>query len=677
MPSQTRRTNFDTLRDELIRSFQNPDNLDDTSPFFESVPKSSAHHNFLPSTATPPFELSDLPSPLSPIQPSLPHSTPLTPQQLAMSDHGDASTAVKPLMPLKGDRGAPTFNPDHPSKLSRFFCQLEALFLCSGITSNEEKKDYVISYIDASLANLWEGIPSFKSATATYDQFKAAILKCYMDNDRKYNVSDLDMLIGECQRLGIHSLNELSEYHLCFKAVTLYLLERELIGEVEQFNAFVRSFSPAFWTDISRRLQVKHPDHYPDFPYKISKVYDAAHFILHGLPTGSSAIPIPAFPLQQPSPSSVSYTPPPLQPVDLPSTIKSEQLGSILIEFTKSIVKAIKQVNMSDNNRLSSSPNFWRSTSCNMCRKEHFIRDCEVVMEYIHAGKCRCNTEGKVVLPSGSFIPRDIPGTLLHDRFDKWHHRNPNQLASGTLFHSVISSDNVPHSPPSQPLYQLSTTDRITSLEAELFNLRTRKPGFTPVTRTRVQKARNANVDPDDDLAPVQPPVISETDQHVPHLSHRHRCPLSHLSQRDQNIPFGTHRMQPTSPLKIETLAHFLSLLLRRNLSLHTKPYHQFIINLSPLMSTIIHLTCPSLSLNVNSCPFLLKSKHNLGMLSQHTVFQIRTLLSKISSMNLLLTLKTTSLLSYLIPLFLHVSINILPLVPPSSPIISKLIFAR
>jgi len=73
-----------------------------------------------------------------------------------MSDHSDASTTVKPLMPLKGDRGAPTFHPDCPSELSCFFRQLEALFLHSGITSNEEKKDYVISYINALLADLWE-----------------------------------------------------------------------------------------------------------------------------------------------------------------------------------------------------------------------------------------------------------------------------------------------------------------------------------------------------------------------------------------------------------------------------------------------------------------------------------------------------------------------------------------
>jgi hypothetical protein len=85
-------------------------------------------------------------------------------------------------MPLNGDRGAPSFNPDRPSELSRFFRQLEALFIRCGITSDVEKKDYVISYVDASLADLWEGIPSFKSDANTYDEFKAAILDCYSDS---------------------------------------------------------------------------------------------------------------------------------------------------------------------------------------------------------------------------------------------------------------------------------------------------------------------------------------------------------------------------------------------------------------------------------------------------------------------------------------------------------------
>jgi hypothetical protein len=133
-----------------------------------------------------------------------------------------------------------------------------------------------------------------------------------------------------------------------------YLLEKKLIGKVEQFNAFIQSFSPTFWKDISHHLQVKHPDYYPDLPYKISEVFEAACFVLHGLPTGLSVIPIPTFPSQKLSPST-SYMPTPSQPVDSPPTIKAEQLGSILTEFTKSIVEALKHANASDNHFSSSS----------------------------------------------------------------------------------------------------------------------------------------------------------------------------------------------------------------------------------------------------------------------------------------------------------------------------------
>jgi len=163
----------------------------------------------------------------------------------------------------------------------------------------------------------------------------------------------------------------------------------------------------------------------------------------------------------------------------------------------------------------------------------------------------------------------------------------------------------------------------------------------------------------------------------MPHLSHRHLHPLSHLSQRGLNTPFAMCRMQLTSPLKIIMLAHFLSPLFQRNLSLHTKLYHPFIIHLSLLMSTIVRLTHLSPSPNANFFPFLLKSEHNLEMLLPHAIFRIRTLLSKTSLKNLLLTFRMTSLHSYPFQLFLCISINSCLLVLPQFQINSKLIFAH
>ena len=59
---------------------------------------------------------------------------------------------------------------------------------------------------------------------------------------------------------------------------------------------------------------------------------------------------------------------------------------------------------------------------CNFCGiPSHFIRECEVVEEAIRFEKCKCSPEGKVVLPTGAYVPHSITGTWLHDRVDEWH----------------------------------------------------------------------------------------------------------------------------------------------------------------------------------------------------------------------------------------------------------------
>src|SRR5271163_3343081 len=72
-----------------------------------------------------------------------------------------------------------------------------------------------------------------------------------------------------------------------------------------------------------------------------------------------------------------------------------------------------------------------------MCGGEHLIPNCKLVEDYIKMGKCRRNQEGKVVFPTGSYVPRAITGRHLADWIDKWHTEHPNQLAAATLIHTI------------------------------------------------------------------------------------------------------------------------------------------------------------------------------------------------------------------------------------------------
>jgi hypothetical protein len=188
----------------------------------------------------------------------------------------EPATPLLPLMPLKGNHTAPTFDPASPHTLPRYLTQVDHLPVRSRIDNLKECKDYVISFIELDLQDLWEAFPEYSDATKTFDDFKEALLHSYTDKDNRYDMRELDQLIGERQQLGIHNLQDLTTYHLRFHAITSYLIEKNRLGIVDQFHAYVRSLNPVFWNTVLRRLHIRYPDHCLNQPYTIDKVYEAA-----------------------------------------------------------------------------------------------------------------------------------------------------------------------------------------------------------------------------------------------------------------------------------------------------------------------------------------------------------------------------------------------------------------
>ena len=84
--------------------------------------------------------------------------------------------------------------------------------------------------------------------------------------------------------------------------------------------------------------------------------------------------------------------------------------------------------------------------ACNFCRStDHFIRDCDIVVEYTKASKYKhSSASSKVVLPSGAEVPRGIPGTWLRDHVDEWHCQNPGQMGAAQMFFEVTAKVTVP-----------------------------------------------------------------------------------------------------------------------------------------------------------------------------------------------------------------------------------------
>lgn len=397
-------------------------------------------------------------------------------------------------MPARGERAAPSFDKAKPRELVRFFEELEYLFDRAALESEVEKKKHVLRYVEFEVEQIWKTFPEFTDATKTYQEFKSAILIHYPDasGDYVYSLRDMDSLIGERQRIGIANTIDLADYHLKFLSITSWLIEKQQLGTLEQQRGYLRAFQPRLLGAINNRLQMKYPDHHPNIPHTVKEVYEAARFLLQSANTAPQNF-------FAPTPPNVN---PPFVPDGAVSiakrepSIKKEDLGSLFSEFTKTILDALSH-KQGDHSHDSSNPHTGTSSrrpGCNFCGGAHFIRECLKVEEMIKIGKCKRNAEGKVVLPSGAFVPRDIPGNLLSERIEEWHRRNPNQIAAVTLIHTIDSSTPViaysAQTDTSKPLFQLSTSDRIATIEAELYNLRSRNPKFTPLARTRAQKAR-------------------------------------------------------------------------------------------------------------------------------------------------------------------------------------------
>ena len=388
-------------------------------------------------------------------------------------------------MPSRGDRSAPQFDTKHPRELRRYFSDLEYCFGRAQITDEAEKKKHACRFVDVDTSELWESLAEFADITKTYDEFCKAIHALYpgSEEERKWSVADMDKLVGERSRLGILSLGDLGEYHRQFLAITTFLIGKTRLSTTEQSRAFARGFQAELWARISQRLQLKLPDHFPDDPYPLNAILEAAQYVLQG--TTSTLFVA----------STNSTTPTTSQTSAVKAEIKTEDLAAILERITETFVKALSS--QQQNNRATTSdrprPSPGTGGNCNFCGSpDHFIRNCAEVLESIKEGKCKRNTDGKVILPSGAFVPRNIPGQWLRDQIDEWHRRNPNQLAAAQMMYRVlangISNTDEPEPPrpvlatrqthpnlfnnTTVPSLQLSAQERIDSLERELYQLR-------------------------------------------------------------------------------------------------------------------------------------------------------------------------------------------------------------
>ena len=381
-----------TLCEELVANFQNLFDLEDSSFFTEVVPMSQQRHNNLEPLASPlyspiSFSLSNslpraVPLPLSPQDIPLPLSSLTLPLRLITFNSQNHSSMAAPIiiMPARGERAAPLFDKSRPREIARFFNDLKILFSQAQIAADSDKK-FIIYYTDFETEQIWKSFADFSAATSTYQNFKDVILEYYPDaaGDYVYSMRDVDMLISERQRLGINSTNDLTDFHLHFLAITTWLINKGQLSNLEQKQSYLRAFQPSLLAAVTSQLQTLYPQQHLNKLHTIKEVFDAAIHMLQCASvsqqyvTSAPAI-LPITILQRPSvPIAALATPAP--------SIKTENLGALFSEFTKTIIEAMnKNLRGSTSNPQSSSALYSQKT-CIMCGLLHLISQCGIVNE--------------------------------------------------------------------------------------------------------------------------------------------------------------------------------------------------------------------------------------------------------------------------------------------------------
>ena len=249
------------------------------------------------------------------------------------------------------------------------------------------------------------------------------------------------------QCVGILTTADLGEYYRQFLLISRYLISINRLSTHEQSRSFFRGLQPSLEARVWQHLQQNFIDHLPDNPFEINTVYEAVRYMLMGsMSMGMVQVPPPPLP-QAPNPPVAATTS--TSPGD-PSMVKIEaMIAAAMASFGSKIGNQIKDA---INQQVGARPRNAGATAlgvnggsesrgaCNFCGStDHFIRDCDVVVEYTKASKCKCSSaSSKVVLPSGAEVPHGIPGTGLRDCVNEWHRQNPGQMGAVQMFFEVV-----------------------------------------------------------------------------------------------------------------------------------------------------------------------------------------------------------------------------------------------
>ena len=140
--------------------------------------------------------------------------------------------------------------------------------------------------------------------------------------------------------------------------------------------------------------------------------------------------------------------------------------------ISQALVPALSALQSSGGPSANTAPRVGRPRGdCHYCGEAgHAIAACPRVAEDIKAGRCARGFDGRVILPTGSYVPSSMAGNTMRERINEWHRQNPGHISPTNPPAAQMLYEISDHPPAS--CFTLSTDDRIAALKLELERLR-------------------------------------------------------------------------------------------------------------------------------------------------------------------------------------------------------------
>lgn len=361
--------------------------------------------------------------------------------------------APPPPLPLPGSAKAPSFDSTQPQTLRRFFDDLEFVYERSQVVDADRKR-YVGRYIPYDVEELWTSLPEWSpTSTASFTELRAAVGALYPEvrPDRKFAYRHLEELVEEWHSHEFSSLEDYGRFYRAFFRISSYLRKKDELGAAEEGRLFKQVF-PAdsrFRRRLSHRLRLKFPDRHLTDVFTLSELHAAAVYVLEGVeahafppsvrarqcyPTPSPVValfepPGPVLtPPRLPSPTVKPIEPPVFaaHPPVAAQTVTAQSNPAAAVAVQSLEVLPILSVEEPSVEKPVDSCHYCGAVKC-------YIRSCPAVVADISSGQCTRNSDGQVILPSGRFVPRGLPGRTMRERVLEWHRRHPNASSDSPI----------------------------------------------------------------------------------------------------------------------------------------------------------------------------------------------------------------------------------------------------